>query len=122
MMRGPDWREAYGGEFDTTNNRMELTGAMEGLLLVPIGRPLTIYTDSMYVVRGITESIHQWRRQNWRTSTNQPVKNADLWEALEEAANMRVVTWCWVKGHSGVLGNERADFLATQGVPPAPPG
>ena len=109
--------EECGGAFDTTNNRMELQGAIEALKCYDPGTEMTIHSDSQYVVQGILEHIDLWLRTGWRTSGNNPVKNQDLWEELATLDVERKVTWLWVKGHSGVPGNERADALATLGVP-----
>jgi ribonuclease HI len=106
-----------GGEYNTTNQRMELFAAVMALLHFPAGAKLTIYSDSQYVIKGITEYMDVWARGNWRTSSNKPLKNADLWEQLGWLDVERLVTWRWVAGHSGDEGNDRADQLATQGVP-----
>lgn len=111
--------ELYGGESETTNNRMELTGAIQGVLMLPPGARATVRSDSMYVINGITSWIHKWRRNNWRLGPNvdsKPVKNDDLWKALWDACAARQVTWEWVRGHSGQRGNERADELSVQGM------
>jgi ribonuclease HI len=103
-----------GGERHTTNNRMELTAAIE--LLRAFKRPIqvVIHTDSQYVIKGITEWIHGWRQKNWMTSQRKPVENRDLWEALLEATLPHQVEWKWVRGHAGDRGNERVDELARQ--------
>jgi len=110
-------RELSGGAADTTNNRMELMaviGAMEALK-----RPshVTIYTDSVYVMKGMTEWLPQWKKRNWRTAGKQAVKNVDLWQLLEKVLVPHTASWQWVKGHSGVPENERADELARLAIP-----
>lgn len=110
--------DIYGGEYETTNNRMELMAAIEALWYIPEGSTVTVVCDSKYVVDGITEYIDGWERCGWRTSSNQPLKNADLWYELKQAASIHTVAWQWVKGHSGDEGNEKADELAGLGVPP----
>lgn len=115
---GAHEKELCGGEADTTNNRMELTAAIEALNALK--RPCTIdlYTDSQYVKGGITGWIHGWKRNGWKTSNKKPVKNAELWQALDEALKRHQVEWHWVKGHAGHEGNERADELARRGMEP----
>ncbi|MSQ99480.1 MAG: ribonuclease HI [Xanthomonadales bacterium] len=110
-------RELSGGAAGTTNNRMELQaviGAMEALK-----RPceVTIYTDSVYVMKGMLEWLPQWKKRNWRTAGKQAVKNVELWQRLEQVLSQHEVTWRWVKGHSGVPENERADELARLAIP-----
>ena len=111
-------RPLSGGAADTTNNRMELTAAIEALNA--LGRPtaITIVTDSTYVKDGVTKWIHGWKRNGWRTAAKKPVKNEDLWRALDEAQSRHQVTWDWVKGHAGHPENERADELAREGMAP----
>ncbi|WP_434777632.1 ribonuclease HI [Neisseria sp. Ec49-e6-T10] len=106
----------YGGEPETTNNRMELMAVLQGL--TTLKRPCTVevYTDSKYVQQGITTWIHDWKKRGWKTANKQPVKNADLWLALDEACQAHQISWHWVKGHAGHAGNERADQLANMGV------
>lgn len=106
-------RELSGGERDTTNNRMELMAAIEGLNALKRPCKVVLSTDSSYVKDGITKWIHGWQRNGWRTAAKKPVKNADLWEALLEATRRHEVEWRWVKGHSGHPENERADALAS---------
>ena len=108
-------RELSGGERETTNNRMELIAAIEGLRATE--GAVTLYTDSQYVKNGITQWIAGWKRNGWKTANRKPVKNQDLWIALDGAAEGRDVDWRWVKGHAGHHGNERADALARAGVP-----
>ncbi|NKX43004.1 ribonuclease HI [Roseicyclus persicicus] len=111
-------RELNGGEADTTNNRMELLAAIAALEALERPSAITIVTDSAYVKNGVTGWIHGWKRNGWRTSTNKPVKNEDLWRRLEQAQARHRVTWEWVKGHAGHPENERADALARAGMKP----
>ncbi|MES0880148.1 ribonuclease HI [Roseibium sp. SCP14] len=115
---GEHERELNGGESETTNNRMELTAAIEALNALKRPCAVDLYTDSTYVRSGISEWMHGWKRKNWRTAANKPVKNADLWQALDAARDRHVVTWHWVKGHAGHPDNERADELARGGMAP----
>ncbi|HEX7381948.1 MAG TPA: ribonuclease HI [Nevskiaceae bacterium] len=105
-----------GGEAPTTNNRMELTAAIMALESLRRACDVTLYTDSTYVMRGITEWLPNWRRHGWRTAARRPVRNADLWQRLDAAAQRHRVEWRWVKGHAGVAGNEAADALANRGL------
>ncbi len=105
-----------GGEENTTNNRMELSAAIEGLRLLESDSSVTLVTDSQYVRKGITEWIDNWKRNGWRTAAKKPVKNADLWRELDEQSQRHVIDWQWVKGHSGHRENEIADQLANQGI------
>lgn len=118
LISGEHRKELNGGEATTTNNRMELTAAIEALNALK--RPCTVelYTDSVYVRDGITKWIHGWRRNGWRTADKKPVKNAELWQALEQALERHQVAWHWVKGHAGHPENERADELAREGLAP----
>ena len=109
-------REMCGGEAQTTNNRMELTAVIEGLLSLKARSTVRVYTDSQYVQKGISEWIHNWKRRGWLTADKKPVKNVDLWKLLEEAAQRHAVEWHWVKGHAGHPENERADALANKGI------
>ena len=111
-------RALSGGEADTTNNRMELMAAISALEALERPARLTVVTDSAYVKGGITEWLRGWKRNGWRTSTKKPVKNADLWRRLDEAAARHDVEWRWVKGHAGHPENERADELARAGMAP----
>jgi ribonuclease HI len=111
-------RELSGGEAATTNNRMELTAAIEGLNALPAGQRLTVITDSTYVRDGITSWLANWKARGWQTAAKKPVKNIDLWQALDAAAARHEVTWEWVRGHTGDPGNERADALARSGMAP----
>ncbi len=116
MRYGDKEKELNGGDKDTTNNRMELMAAIESLKALTKPCRVDLYTDSTYVRDGITQWIHNWKKRNWRTANKKPVKNADLWQALEEATNGHDITWHWVKGHSGHPENDRADALARAGI------
>ena len=109
-------KELFGGAPETTNNQMELQAPIEGLRALKKPCQVTIITDSNYVKDGITEWIHKWKQNGWRTANKKPVKNAELWQALEEATNGHDIIWEWVKGHAGHPENERADALANQGM------
>lgn len=109
-------RELSGAERDTTNNRMELTAVIRALEALKRSMPVRVYTDSQYVRQGITEWMPNWKKRDWRTADKKPVKNRDLWEALDAAAARHEVEWHWVKGHSGVPGNERVDALANAAI------
>jgi len=115
-------RELSGGEADTTNNRMELCGAIAALEALSRPSAITIVTDSAYVKNGITGWMHGWKRNGWRTADKKPVKNVELWQRLDEAQKRHTVTWEWVKGHAGHPENERADELARAGMAPFKPG
>jgi len=106
-------KELSGGEKLTTNNRMELTAAIEGLNALKRPCRVTLSTDSRYVMDGLTKWIHGWRKNGWKTADKKPVKNAELWQALIDAAAPHRVEWVWVKGHAGHPDNERADKLAS---------
>jgi ribonuclease HI len=106
-------KELSGGETLTTNNRMELTAVIEALNALKRPCAVTLSTDSRYVMDGLTKWIHGWRKNGWRTAAKQPVKNADLWQALVEATARHRIAWEWVKGHAGHPDNERADKLAS---------
>ena len=108
--------ELFGGENETTNNRMELMAVIMALKEMSPTEELTIYTDSTYVQKGISEWIKNWKLNNWRSSNKKPVKNKDLWMQLDEASYSRKINWEWVKGHAGNEGNEKADELANKGV------
>ncbi len=109
-------RELFGGEPDTTNNRMELTAVIEALKSLTRPVSVVVHTDSTYVQQGITKWIHGWKKNGWRTKAREPVKNADLWAELDTAVAQHQVEWRWVKGHAGHEGNERADALANRGI------
>lgn len=110
-------KELCGGEFSTTNNRMELTAVIEALAALKRPSRVILHTDSQYVQKGITEWIRGWKAKGWKTAAKAPVKNVDLWKRLDELAARHHVDWRWVKGHAGHDGNERADALANRGVP-----
>ncbi len=114
-------RELCGGAQDTTNNRMELVAVISALETLSGPAAITVVTDSAYVKNGITEWIHGWKDNGWITSSRKPVRNADLWQALDEAQGRNQVTWKWIKGHAGHPGNERADALARSGMKPFMP-
>jgi ribonuclease HI len=109
-------KEMFGGERDTTNNRMELLAVIKALQALTRPTQVRVYTDSTYVQKGISEWIDGWKKNGWRTKAKEPVKNADLWKALDEAREPHTVEWKWVKGHAGHSENERADALANRGV------
>ena len=114
-------RELSGGEASTTNNRMELMAAIEALNALKEPCHVMMHTDSKYVMDGISGWIHGWKRNGWKTADKKPVKNAELWQALDEANRRHKVTWEWVKGHAGHAENERADELARLGMAPFKP-
>lgn len=116
LVSGAREKELWGGEEATTNNRMELTAVIEALSALKRPCVVTLHVDSTYVMQGMKSWIAGWKRNGWRTSAKQPVKNADLWRALDEQVARHTVTWVWVKGHAGDPGNERADQLANRGV------
>lgn len=116
LISGGKEKDLKGGEADTTNNRMELMGAIEALRALKKPCKVDLYTDSTYVRKGIMEWIHSWKKNGWKTADKKPVKNVELWQELEEAAKKHEVTWHWVKGHSGHPLNERADELARAGI------
>ena len=119
MLRyGAHERELSGGEPATTNNRMELMAAISALEALNRAVDITIVTDSAYVKNGVTEWIHGWKRNGWRTASKDPVKNAELWQRLDAAQGQHKVTWRWIKGHAGHAENERADALARAGMAP----
>jgi ribonuclease HI len=109
-------KELFGGEKETTNNRMELMGAIKGLQALTRPCSVVLTTDSQYVIKGLTEWMPDWKLRGWKTAKKQPVKNDDLWRALDAAIQGHIVQWKWVKGHAGHPGNERADELANMGV------
>ena len=116
LRSGSHEKELFGGEQSTTNNRMELRAAIEGLAALKGPSRVTVTTDSQYVRQGITQWIEGWKRNRWRTSAKKPVKNQDLWQLLDELTSRHEVTWEWVKGHSGHPDNEHADALANRGI------
>jgi ribonuclease HI len=109
-------KELFGGEADTTNNRMELTAVIRALEALKRPVHARVHTDSQYVQKGISEWIHAWKQRGWRTAGRQPVKNAELWRELDELASRHRIEWRWVKGHAGHAENERADALARRGI------
>lgn len=116
LRSGGHEREIWGGEAQTTNNRMELTAVIESLAALKTPSRVTLHLDSEYVRNGITSWIHNWKRRGWRTASNQAVKNVDLWQRLDDLAQAHQIDWRWVRGHAGDEGNERADALANRGV------
>ena len=115
-------RELFGGDPDTTNNRMELSAAIEGLRALKEHCKVTLTTDSVYVKNGITQWLEGWKKKNWKTAGRKPVKNVDLWKDLDEQNKRHDVEWLWVKGHSGHRENEMADQLANRGIDELPKG
>ena len=113
---GTHEKELFGGEAQTTNNRMELTAVLSGLKTLNRPCNVVICTDSQYVKNGMESWIHNWKKNGWKTAGRQPVKNADLWQQLDEQVARHRVRWQWVKGHAGHVENERADALANRGV------
>ena len=118
LIYGKHRKEIHGGEAMTTNNRMELLAAISALEALKGKRAAEIYTDSNYVKNGITGWIHGWKKNGWRTADKKPVKNAELWQRLDQLASHHAVSWHWVKGHAGHPENERADELAREGMAP----
>ncbi len=117
MMYRGHRRELSGGEADTTNNRMEMMAVIKALETLKRPCNIALYTDSTYVMKGMTQWLEGWKKRNWRTAAKKPVKNVELWQRLETAIAPHTVKWEWVKGHSGVPENERADELATSAIP-----
>ena len=113
---GGSIKEIFGGKLDVTNNQMELCAAIEGLAALKESCNVELFTDSKYVMDGITQWIHNWKKNNWRTAAKKDVKNKELWQRLDELINFHQVQWHWVKGHSGDEGNEMADLLANKGI------
>lgn len=116
LVSGEREKSLYGGEPHTTNNRMELAAAIEGLRALKRPSRVDLYTDSQYLRKGITEWLQSWKARGWRTAAKKPVKNVDLWRQLDREVARHQVSWHWVKGHSGNPGNERADYLANLGI------
>ncbi|MGZ5818089.1 MAG: ribonuclease HI [Burkholderiaceae bacterium] len=116
LVMGDNEKELFGGELNTTNNRMELKAVIEALSALKRPCEVTVHTDSQYVQKGISEWIHGWKARGWKTAAREPVKNVDLWQALDAAQARHQIQWRWVKGHAGHVGNERADVLANMGV------
>ena len=119
LIYGSKEKEIYGGEKDTTNNRMEMMAAIRALSSLKEGydKPIVIWTDSKYVKDGITSWIKGWKKRGWKNAKKEPVKNKDLWLSLDAQVQGKNIDWQWVKGHAGVEGNERADELARRGIP-----
>ncbi|MFL2728785.1 MAG: ribonuclease HI [Gammaproteobacteria bacterium] len=109
-------KQLYGGDVSTTNNKMELTAAIMALKEIKEPCEIILYTDSKYVLQGIEEWIHNWKKRGWRGANKKPVKNIDLWKELDELRDKHNIKWNWVKGHSGDPGNETADMLANRGI------
>jgi len=109
-------KELFGGDAQTTNNQMELMAAIQALESLNRCCQVKLHTDSKYVLQGITEWMHNWKKRGWKTASNQPVKNQELWQRLDAALQRHCVEWIWVKGHAGEPGNERADALANRGI------
>jgi len=116
LIAGDVRKELMGAELSTTNNRMELTGAIEGLTALKRRCAVRLYTDSKYVLQGATEWLKDWKARGWRTAARQPVKNQDLWERLDAAVQGHDIEWHWVKGHAGNAGNVRVDLLANLAI------
>ncbi len=119
MYHGKRQKEMFGGEKSTTNNRMEMMAAIKALEAIKPGfsGPVVLFTDSTYVLKGITEWIHGWKKRGWKKSDKKPVVNKELWQRLDELNSQRDIQWKWVKGHAGDIGNEKADELARRGIP-----
>jgi ribonuclease HI len=115
IYRGAE-KELWGGDLSTTNNRMELMAAIAGLIALTRPCSVKLVTDSQYVMKGIQEWMPNWKKRGWKTAAKEPVKNADLWQQLDEQVRRHQVEWQWVRGHTGHPGNERADQLANRGV------
>ncbi len=118
LKSGTEEKDLFGGELETTNNRMELMAVIQGLSALKRPCEVTLFLDSQYVRKGITEWIHGWKAKGWKTASKQPVKNVELWQRLDDVVSNagHRIEWKWVKGHSGDPGNERADQLANRGV------
>ncbi len=116
LMCGYHRKELCGGEAMTTNNRMEMMAVIMALQSLKQRSRVILYVDSQYVLKGMTEWIAGWKRRGWRSSTNAPVKNVDLWQQMDEVVATHDIQWVWVKGHAGHPGNERADELANMGI------
>ena len=116
LIAGKRRKTMHGGEAETTNNRMELTAAIEALNALRGSRSVLLHTDSKYVMDGINEWLPNWKKRSWKTANRKPVKNKDLWMALDEAQSRHDIEWRWVRGHDGNPGNEEADELANRGI------
>ena len=113
---GDQERQLFGGEQETTNNRMELLSVIEGLSALKRPCEITLTSDSTYVLKGIQEWMSNWKKRGWKTASKNPVKNVDLWQRLDALIESHDIEWCWVKGHSGHPENELADQLANRGI------
>ena len=120
LIAGEHRKTMHGGEAETTNNRMELTAAIEALNALKRDESVVLYTDSKYVMDGIRSWLPNWKKRGWKTAARKPVKNKDLWQALDKAVSRHDVRWVWVKGHDGNPGNEEADALANRGIDELP--
>jgi ribonuclease HI len=120
LRSGAHEKELSGGEIATTNNRMELTAVIEGLRNLKPGVSVLIHTDSRYVMDGASKWLPGWKKKGWKTADRKPVKNEDLWRALDEEMACHRIAWRWVQGHSGHVENERADMLAREAIPRQP--
>ena len=116
LLSGDHSKELFGGELDTTNNRMEILAAIKALEALKRRSDVKLHTDSKYVKNGIQTWIHNWKKNGWKTASRKPVKNVELWQRLDELVTQHEIEWVWVKGHSGNEGNEAADQLANKGV------
>ena len=116
LKSGEAEKELYGGAEETTNNRMELMAAIQALEVLNQSCTIKLHSDSKYVLQGITEWMENWKKRGWKTAAKKPVKNEDLWRRLDTAMQRHDVDWTWVKGHSGNVGNEKADQLANKGI------
>ncbi len=120
LISGPHRKTMHGGEAETTNNRMELTAAIEALNALKRSESVVLHTDSKYVMDGIRSWLPNWKKRGWKTAAKKPVKNKDLWQALDKATARHDIRWVWVKGHDGNPGNEEADALANLGIDELP--
>ena len=116
IINGQESKKIFGGKIETTNNEMELTAAIKGLESFNLPTDLDLYTDSKYVMDGINDWIHNWKKNGWKTANKKPVKRSNLWIELDKLNNFHDVKWYWIKGHSGDIGNDMADELANQGI------
>ena len=116
IINGQESKKIFGGKIETTNNEMELTAAIKGLESFNLPTDLDLYTDSKYVMDGINDWIHNWKRNGWKTANKKPVKRSNLWMELDNLNSFHDVKWYWIKGHSGDIGNDMADELANQGI------
>jgi ribonuclease HI len=116
LRSGTHEKELFGGELNTTNNRMELTAVIRALEALKRASQIKVYTDSQYVQKGVQEWLTNWKARGWKTADKKPVKNADLWQHLDVLLQQHEVAWQWVRGHAGHVENERADVLANKGV------